>query len=353
MSSRAHRLAIALLLSTPLIYSCGEKDDNKAAPSEEVFPVQVVSVQPGAMLQTISAVGTVRYRRETPLGFTTPGKVASVRFEEGDYVKQGALLAALDTTSVGADLSAAEAERSRAQAEFERIKQLYAEGWITKARYEAAEATAKAASARVAQAGFARGTAQLYAPSSGVVLMRNVQPGQVVAAGTPALILGEGDDGFVFRAPVIDRNAARLRVGMAAEISLPALGSAPVMATISEIDGRANQTTGAFTIQFSLPSSTQLKSGQIGTASIKLPAGDDGSLQIPASAIFGVRANEGLVYIVDPKSERVETRNVAIERITDGAVVITGGMKQGDLLVTSGAEKLRTGAKVRMTKAPG
>lgn len=353
MKDRAHRLVLAALLLTPLLYGCGEKEGEKPAPSEEIFPVQVMTVQPGNMLQTLSAVGTVRYRRETPLGFTTPGKVAVVRFEEGDFVRQGALLAALDTTSVGADLSAAEAERSRAQAEFDRIKQLYAEGWITKARFEAAEASAKAASARVAQAGFARGTAQLYAPSSGVVLTRNVQPGQIVAAGTPALILGEGDDGFVFRAPVIDRNAARLRVGMAAEISLPALGSAPVTATISEIDGRANQATGAFTVQFSLPASAQLKSGQIGTASIKLPAAEDGSLQIPASAILGVRANEALVYIVDPKSQRVETRNVAIERITDGAVVITGGLKQGDLLVTSGAEKLRTGAKVRMTKAPG
>lgn len=353
MKDRAHRLVLAALLLTPLLYGCGEKEGEKPAPSEEIFPVQVMTVQPGNMLQTLSAVGTVRYRRETPLGFTTAGKVAVVRFEEGDYVRQGALLAALDTTSVGADLSAAEAERSRAQAEFDRIKQLYAEGWITKARYEAAEASAKAASARVAQAGFARGTAQLYAPSSGVVLTRNVQPGQIVAAGTPALVLGEGDDGFVFRAPVIDRNAARLRVGMAAEISLPALGSAPVTATISEIDGRANQATGAFTVQFSLPASAQLKSGQIGTASIKLPAAEDGSLQIPASAILGVRANEALVYIVDPKSQRVETRNVAIERITDGAVVITGGLKQGDLLVTSGTEKLRTGAKVRMTKAPG
>jgi membrane fusion protein (multidrug efflux system) len=140
---------------------------------------------------------------------------------------------------------------------------------------------------------------------------------------------------------------------MAAEISLPALGSTPITATISEIDGRANQATGAFTVQFSLPSSAQLKSGQIGTANIKLPAADDGALQIPASAIFGMRANEGLVYIVDAKTERVETRNVAIERVTDGFVIITGGLKQGDLLVTSGAEKLRTGAKVRMTRAPG
>ena len=60
-------------------------------------------------------------------------------------------------------------------------------------------------------------------------------------------------------------SASKLRIGMAAEISLPALGSAPVTATISEIDGRANQATGAFTVQFSLPSSAQLKSGQIGS----------------------------------------------------------------------------------------
>jgi RND family efflux transporter MFP subunit len=354
VSGRVRPIAFVAFLAAPLLLSgCGEKAEKQAAASEEVFPVQVMAVQPSSMLQTINAIGTVRYRRETPLGFTTAGKVASVRFEEGDFVKRGALLAALDTTTVGADLSVAEAERSRAQAEFDRIRQLYGEGWVTKSRYEAAETAAKAAAARVSQARFATGTAQLYAPSSGVVLTRNVQPGQVIAAGTPALILGEGDDGFVFRAPVIDRNASKLRVGMAAELTLEALGPTPVSVTVSEIDGRANQATGAFTVQFSVPSSAKLKSGQIGTAMIKLPAAENGSLQIPASAIFGIRANEGLVYIVDAKSDRVETRNVAIEQLTDGFVIISGGLKLGDLLVVSGAEKLRTGAKVRATRAAG
>jgi RND family efflux transporter MFP subunit len=354
VSGRTHPITLAALLPLALVlHACGEKAATKTVTSEEVFPVQVISVQPSNLLQTVNAVGTVRYRRETPLGFTTSGKVSSVRFEEGDYVKRGSLLAALDTTTVRGDLNVAQAERERAQSEFERIRQLYAEGWITKARYEAAEAAAKASAARVSQAQFATGTAQLTAPSSGVVLVRNVQPGQVVSAGTPALILGQADDGFVFRAPVIDRNASKLRVGMAAQISLPALGNAPVTATISEIDGRANQATGAFTVQFSLPSSTQLKSGQIGTAAIQLPAADDGSLQIPASALFGMRTGEGLVYIVDAATSRVETRNVAIERVTDGFVIITGGIKQGDMLVVKGAGKLRTGAKVRATQAAG
>lgn len=340
------------LLPLLLLASCGEEKVATKTTSDEIHPVQVVTVQQENLQRTINAVGTVRYLRETPLGFTTAGKVATVRFEEGDFVKRGALLAALDTTTVGADVSAATAERNRARAEFERMRSLFADGWVTKARYEAAEAAVTAADARVRQAGFASGTAQLYAPSSGVILSRNVQPGQVIAAGTPALILGEGDDGFVFRVPVVDRDASKLRVGMAADISIESLGGIPISATISEIDGRANEATGAFSVQFRLANRPQLRSGQIGTATIRLPASDSGgTLQIPASALFGVRTGEGLVYVVDAKN-RVETRNVAIERVTDDFVIVRGGIKPGETIVISGLEKLRTGSKVRAIKAP-
>jgi RND family efflux transporter MFP subunit len=344
---------LAGLMPLALLAACGEEKAVPKAASDEIHPVQVVTVQQENLRRTIDAVGTIRYRRETPLGFTTAGKVATVRFEEGDFVKRGALLAALDTTSVGADVSVATAERNRARAEFDRMRSLFADGWVTKARYESAEAAVTSADARVRQAGFASGTAQLYAPSSGVVLTRNVQPGQVIAAGTPALILGEGDDGFVFRVPVADRDASKLRVGMAADIAIESLGGAPITATISEIDGRANEATGAFSVQFRLANRPQLRSGQIGTATIMLPASDSGgSLQIPASALFGVRTGEGLVYVVDAKS-RVETRNVAIERVTDEFVIVSGGIRPGDTIVTSGLEKLRTGSKVRAIKAPG
>jgi membrane fusion protein (multidrug efflux system) len=330
-----------------MLAGCGKS--NKATPAhvDEVQPVQVVSVQPSNQLRTIGAVGTVRFRRETPLGFTTSGKVSSVRFDEGDYVKRGSLLAALDTTNVVADVTIADAEQSRARSDFERIKQLYADGWVTKARYEAAEAAAKASSGRVSQARFARGTAQLYAPSSGIVLTRNVEPGQVVAVGTPALILGLSDQGFIFRAPIIDADAAKLRVGMTGEITLDALDGEPITAVISEIDGRANQATGAFTVQFSLPARAKLKSGQIGSAAIKLPASNDGGLQIPASALFGVRAGEGLVYVVEPGTNRVSTRNVIIDKLLDGFVIVRGALQPGEALVVSGLEKLRTGTKVR------
>lgn len=343
------RLLIGLLLVAPLA-GCGDGARETKVAAETLLPVEIFTVGNQSLEREINAVGTVRYRRETPLGFTTAGKVAVVRFEEGDFVKPGALLAALDATNVGADMSVATAERDRARAEFERVRSLYADGWITKARFEAAEATLKGAEARVRQAGFASSTAQLYAPSSGVVLMRNVQAGQVIAAGTPALMLGEADDGFVFRVPIADRDASKLRVGMAADISIESAAEVPLTATISEIDGRANAGTGAFSVQFRLPKLAALRSGQIGTAKIRLPASDGGAqLQIPASALFGVRTGEGLVYVVDGKN-RVETRNVVIERVADKFVNVSGGISVGDRIVVSGLEKLRAGSAVRVVK---
>lgn len=336
-----------LLLLIALAGCSDSASKSKAAP-KAALPVEIFTVGTQSLQREINAVGTVRYRRETPLGFTTAGKVALVRFEEGDVVKRGALLAALDTINVGADMSVATAERDRARAEFDRVRALYADGWITKARYEAAEATLKGADARVRQAGFARSTAQLYAPSNGVVLMRNVQAGQVIAAGTPALMLGEADDGFVFRVPIVDSDASKLRVGMTAVISIESAGETPLTATISEIDGRANAGTGAFSVQFRLPNLPTLRSGQIGTATITLPASETGEeLQIPASALFGVRTGEGLVYVVDAK-DRVEIRNVVIQRVADKFVNVSGGVSPGDRIVTSGLEKLRTGSAVRI-----
>ncbi len=349
------RLAISRKLSGGFLLvlslaACGEDTSAGKTAVEKVQPVQIFTVETQKFQREISAVGTVRYRRETPLGFTSAGKVAVVRFEEGDVVKRGALLAALDTTSVGADMSVAAAERDRIRAEFERVRSLYADGWVTKARFEAADAALKGAEARLSQAGFARNTAQLYAPSGGVVLMRNVQAGQVIAAGTPVLMLGEAEGGFVFRVPIVDRDASKLRVGMAADILIESAGDAPVTATISEIDGRANEATGAFSVQFRLPNRPQLRSGQIGTATFKLPASDGGTqMQVPASALFGVRTGEGLVYIVNADN-RVETRNVNIERVTDEFVLLSGGLRVGDRVVTSGLEKLRIGSVVRIVE---
>ncbi len=343
-------LTLSLIVGTSLALSAcsGEKDEAAPATADKVYPVTIAVVEPASTSALITAAGTVRYRYETPLGFTTAGKIASIRFQEGDRVMPGALIAALDATQVGANLESARAEQQRAQAELGRFQQLFEKGWVTRAQLERAEATARAASAQVSTAGFASGTSRILAPSGGVILARTAEPGQVVAAGAQIVVLGETSGGMVLRAPMIDSDIARLSPGMAATVRLSAVPGGEIEGVVSEIDARANPSSGAFEVTVALPANPALRSGQIGTAEFRVAAAPDAAgLAVPASAVFNVRADEGFVYLLDPKASRVRARAVQIGRVDDRELIITGGLKPGDRIVSSGLVLLTDGAKVK------
>ncbi len=340
------RTIISILTGLAFLAGCSSGEPKSKPVSNDPIPAAVAVVQPAGENELLTAAGTVRLRRETALGFTTSGKVASVRYEEGDRVKRGALLAALDSSTVAADLNAARAERDRAEAEYARVEKLYKDGWVTKSRLEQADAAARAARSQVESAGFASRTSLIHAPSSGILLKRNIDAGQIVAAGETALILGEIDKGFVLRVPMTDSDASRLRIGMPATVRIGGPDTDPIQAVVSEKDGRADQRTGSFEVSFSLPASDRLRSGQLGSVAVEVARDSPDSFAVPANAIFGIRAGEGLVYVVDGKN-RVKQRNVQIGKLNDKSLEILSGLSEGELIVTRGIEKLRDGDVIK------
>jgi len=327
-----------------LLASCGEGTQKKASPLPP--EVRFATVASSSAPATIEAVGTIGLRRETSLGFTSAGRIAAVRVSDGDTVRRGQLLAALDTTTVAADSSAARAERDRAAAEYARSAKLFADGWITRPRLETAKATLAAADARVRASGFQSATAAIYAPGPGRILARQGEPGQVVAAGTPVLILGEDSGGYVLRVPLTDRDAGKLTLGAPASVTVPALNAAAVAGQIIELSGRADRATGTFVAQVSLPADVRLRAGQIGRAVIT-GRGTVSGLAVPPAAIFAPRAGEAFVYVLDQAKRRVALRKVTIAEASDATIQVTGGLSAGELVATSRVDRLQNGMAVR------
>jgi len=325
-----------------LLCGCDQQENVAQSTEKEAVPAILSTVGTADGFRTINIAGTVRLRRETALGFTTNGQVASVRYDEGDRVRRGAVLAALDNSVVSANLEAANAENERAASELARIEALFEQGWVTRARLDAARAAARSARAAVGSNAFASRTSHIHAPSNGIILQRNIDPGQIVAAGATVMVMGEVDKGFVLRVPVSGNLADRMHIGMPAQVEIGALGKEPILAKISEMDGRADAATGTFDISFLLPSNTRLRSGQLGKLIMELPSDNQDALTIPAAAVFDVRAGEGLVYVVDAKN-RARQRNVVLGEITNDRLEILEGLQAGEKIVSRGIEKIQNG----------
>ena len=345
MSIVARLFPVALL---PLLAACGGAEPTPAA---KPLRVAVITVGQEAPAPTVEAAGTAALRKEIPLGFTTPGQIARIAVQEGDRVRRGQVLATLDMTSVGASLEAADAERDRAGAELTRLKQLYAQGWITKSRLEGAEAAARSASANVSARRFSLQTASVVAPADGIVLSRTAEPGQIIDAGMPVVTLGDTTSGFVLRVLLADRDAVRVRAGVPAEVRFDALPGTVLSGPVIELGGRSDRGTGAFTAEIALPADGRLRSGLIGRATIAAPAaGTSTRLVIPPTAIFAIRADEGFVYVVDAQ-RRVKTRRVALGPLSAAGAEVLSGLARGDVIVLSGLDRLRDGAQVETVSA--
>jgi RND family efflux transporter MFP subunit len=346
-----HRSILPLSLGLAAsLAACGSKQS--VAPALDVpLKVSVATVGQQGTPPMIEAAGTAALRKEIPLGFTSPGRIARVLVQEGDVVRAGQLLAVLDTTSVGASLAAASAESVRARSELERFRTLYAQGWLTKGRLEAAEAAARSADANVASRRFAVDTARVVAPASGVVLARSAEPSQIIDAGMPVVTLGDSASGFVLRALLADRDAVRIKPGIVAQVSFDALPGIKLAGRVIEIGGRSDRGSGAFVAEIALPPDSRLRSGLVGIVRIAAPpAGGSTLMVIPPSALFAVRADEGFVYVVG-NDRKVRARKVSLGPLGPSGSEVLSGLSSGETIVTSSLDRIREGSVIDPVRA--
>jgi RND family efflux transporter MFP subunit len=342
--ARHRLLSVQLLAAGLLLAACSEEAPAPAAP--QTLPVTLHRVGDASMRTATTAAGTVRLRRETPLAFISDGRVRAITVREGDPVRAGQLLATLDRTAIDAQVQSAQTRVRQADAELQRQRQLNAKGWVAKSRVESAEASAEGARAELSGARFTQRFATINAPAAGVILSRSAEPGQTLQAGASVLKLGEFASGFVVRVPLPAGRVAGLSRGQLADVSFRD-GAAPRMAgRIIEIAGRADPGTGTFQVELALPADPALRSGLI--ADVALPdAGAGARLSIPATALFGARADEGFVWVVDPKTRKVAPRLVQTGRVVPGGVELVSGLARGEQIVAAGVDRLTDGVVVK------
>lgn len=318
--------------------------------------VQSVSFQPLTPERTF--VGTVRARVESDLGFRVGGKVAERLVQAGDPVKAGQPLARLDDTDLRLQREQAEAElrsarASLAQAEAEERRQvtLRGEGWSTASAFDRQKAATEEARGRVARgertlalAENALGYATLVATADGVVTAANVDPGQVVAAGMGAIRVAQASAREAVVA-VPEALVERVRHGKAS-VTLWSEPGRSYPAALREFSPQADAATRTYQARFTILEAPGIDLGATATVTVRDAEGASVA-RLPLSALFSQGAAPS-VWVVEPGTGALTLRPVQVLSYEARDVLVTGGLKDGEQVVTLGVQKLDAGQRVRV-----
>ncbi|EAQ28438.1 HlyD family secretion protein [Erythrobacter sp. NAP1] len=330
-------------------------DDNEQAPVVTVITPGRTSVD-----GTIEAPGTLAARRPMPVGVVGEGgQVLSVRVDAGDWVRQGQVLAVIDRSvqtqqaaAQAAQIDVARADAQLAQSNLDRALQLVERGFISQAEIDRLTATRDSAVARikVAEAQLSELRARnarlnVIAPATGYVLERNVEPGQTVSGGTPALFVIARGGEFELLAQLSETQLAGLSQGVKASV-VPTGSDKTFEGQIWQLSPTIDQQTRQGTARIALPYAPELRPGGFATASIQ--SGTLEATVLPQSAVLA--DDEGsFVYVIDEENKAVRTP-VTTGMTTPQGIAITEGLSGTERVVLSAGGFLNPGEIVKPRK---
>lgn len=339
-----------LLLVTLALAACSDN----APPPEPLRAVRTIVIGTGSTATEHDFSGDVHARHESPLGFRIGGKLIARMVDPGTKVTAGQPLAKLDPADVTLQAAQAAAQLAQAEADVKRFRELRARNFISQSALDAHETAYKATQA---QAGIARHQeeyATLRADAPGIVASVLVEAGQVVAAGTPVVILAQdGEREVAISLPESDLK--RFKVGQPATIRLWADASdssakpAKVYrGRIRELAPMADPVTRTYAARVSiLDSDSEVVLGM--TAKVSLPSEAADSIAIPATAVLQ-QGETPAVWVVAADGS-VALRDIKVLSWRDDLALIGSGLKAGERIVERGVHKLHAGEKIVITEA--
>lgn len=349
-------LAIRSVLTATLLAllsACSKPAEPLPPPPPRI--VQVAAVRQGPAEPQIVVSGLAASRDEARLSFKVGGVVASIEVREGDLVKKGQRLAKIEVAEIDAQMQQANAAAQKAARNLERGKSLFAQDVVTKEQLDDLGTAAAIAQAQLKAVAFNRQYSEIVAPDEGRVLSRLVEPLELVAAGTPVLVVGTQQGGTVLKVALADRDALRLKINDVAEVVFDAIPSQRIPARVRQLSQAADPRTGTYQAELSLDAAAlnrALPSGLIGRATIT-PSGIAGGTltRVPLAALVEGDQQKARAYRFDAATSTVQGIEVSVAFIEGSDAALREPLPADTQLVTEGAAYLREGEKVRLATA--
>lgn len=303
--------------------------------------VTLMPVRVGDAVELVYATGFVEAEHPVTISARLTAPVRQVLVEEAQHVGRGQPLVLLDDEEQRHAVQQATAQRRVALQEERRTLALFAKGWVTRAARDSAVAAAD--SAKAAEEGARARLDQMVVRSgiNGIVLRRDVEPGDLATPGRALMTLG--DPASVRITTTVDeRDVPRIRAGQAALMSSDAWPGRVLHGQVREVTPGGDPEQRAFRVYIVTDQRLALPLGLTLEVNIVTRRADR-ALLVATSAI-----EDGKVWVI--RDGRVHARAVRTGIAGSGDVQILSGLSQGEMIVRAPEGKLSDNMRVRVTR---
>ncbi|HEY4213744.1 MAG TPA: efflux RND transporter periplasmic adaptor subunit [Steroidobacteraceae bacterium] len=318
------------------------------AAQARVLPVTATIVRPTRVPANLEAIGSLRAVREVMLAPEVAGRVVAIHFEAGTHVNAGQPLVDLFEGPELADRASAQAQAHFATIQLDRSRKLAPSHVEPRETLDQHEAELEQAQASVRQLDARIEQHHIRAPFGGQLGIRRINLGQYLNAGDAIATLTDLDQLYVeFNLP--QQDLPQVRVGSEVHVRADAWPGRVFLAKVNALEPKVDEQTRNVTVQALLANPQhELHPGMYVTAALDLPP-QDGALVVPLTAIQTAAIGDTVVVIRGPNAQAEgEAQAVPVttgRRVAD-KVVVTQGLKAGDVVVTEGQIRLQPGVRV-------
>lgn len=298
---------------------------------------------------SLSSVGSLTSVQGVTVAAEIAGKVVEIAFEPGTKVRQGDLLIRQDTSVEEAQLPGAEAQVKLTQSVLARDAEMLKEKIISQAQYDAAVAGNLQAMAQSATLRATIAKKSIRAPFAGRLGIRQVNLGQILREGDPIVTLQSLDPVFVnFTLP--QQELSRLRTGLPVRVTSDAFPGLAIDGRITTVNPLVDAETRNVQLQATVANPKErLHPGMFVNAAVGLPTRAK-VVAIPGTSVLYAPYGDSVFVVAADNTARagkvLRQQFVRLGERRGDFVAVTEGLKEGELLVSTGVFKLRNGQPV-------